>query len=156
TDPRKSFLYPTATSSAFFYVGSYQEIDSITNGIGYWLKFDYAQNIVLGGMPRATDTTTVHPGWNMIGSVSVPVAIDSIQQIPGELVTSAYFYYDSGYHTTDTLRPHQGYWVKITADGQLVVGGTTSNQPRARSRASRAAMGVNSMEIASLNSLLFS
>ncbi|HEV8539175.1 MAG TPA: S8 family serine peptidase, partial [Bacteroidota bacterium] len=121
SNQEKQSLYPSATSSAFKYQGSYRQIDTILNGFGYWLKFNANQNVLLDGEPRTLDTLEVATGWNMIGSISYPVAVTGIASNPGGLVTSQFFDYLNGYETSDTIFPHHGYWVKVAGNGQLVL-----------------------------------
>ncbi len=114
-------IYPTATSSAFSYQTGYQAQTSVSPGTGYWLKFGSAQSVDLDGGVITSDTVTVSLGWNIVGSISVPVAAASILSDPGGLVTSSFFGYNLGYFTADTLHPGYGYWVKVGAPGSLIL-----------------------------------
>jgi len=117
----KSDIYPSAKSQAFIYNHAYTTIDTIPNGIGYWLKFANPQNILILGTQRTADTIGVVTGWNMIGSLSAPFAVSSIGQNPAGNVSSNYFLYNGAYVIADSLRPHTGYWVKAKNPGQLYV-----------------------------------
>lgn len=117
----KTDLYPSAKSQAFIYNHEYKIIDTIPNGIGYWLKFANSQNILILGTERTADTISVVTGWNMIGSLSAPFAVSSIGQNPTGNISSNYFQYNSAYSVADSLRPHTGYWVKAKNPGQLYV-----------------------------------
>jgi uncharacterized protein (TIGR02145 family) len=120
-DNAKDVLFPSAKSKAFIYRAGYQAIDSIKNGQGFWLKFDSTETISITGEEIYTDTIDVTTGWNMIGSISIPVAIESIKTDPPGIVVSDYFYYaPSGYVSADTLQPSYGYWVKIKQDGFII------------------------------------
>jgi deoxyribonuclease-1 len=123
SDPRKTVVFPSATSSAFAFDQSagYVMRDTLRNGIGYWLKFSPAQNVSIIGAVRVQDSVTVRAGWNLIGSISNLVVANSIEQIPDGIVGSSYFGYSAGYFATDTLQPGKGYWVKVNQDGQLVL-----------------------------------
>jgi serine protease AprX len=120
SDPRKTVLYPSATSDAFIYDSGYKSLDSIRNGVGYWLKFSSVQTISLTGDPRTSDTASVHQGWNLIGTPSSPVAVSGIVQIPDSNVLSQYIGYPYG-GGHDTLQPHFGYWVKVKSAGILIL-----------------------------------
>jgi hypothetical protein len=130
TDPRTTTHYPTATTSAFRYAGLYKRIDSLTIGNGYWLKFAYAQNVFIMGDSLTGDTVSVRKGWNIVGGVSAPYAVSSIIQNPPGIVLTNYYYYNGAYHTTDSLRPHFGNWVKVNADGNLIFA-SASMEPHA-------------------------
>lgn len=122
-DPRRIVVYPAATSDAFaFLVGQgYVRRDTIENGRGYWLKFDGAQNVSITGIPQVRDTLAVMAGWNLIGTIAVPVEVSTIVQNPPGIVQSPYYEYDGSYVPADTLVPGRAYWVKTNATGDLVL-----------------------------------
>ncbi|HJW28912.1 MAG TPA: T9SS type A sorting domain-containing protein, partial [Saprospiraceae bacterium] len=121
-DYLKTVLYPTATSVAFVYAGSYQQRDTLRNLAGYWLKFPALKTVGFTGTAFASDTADVNNNWNMIGCVSYPVNTSDIISL-GTSVTSNYFGYSgsTGYYTEDTLKPGRAYWVKVSGAGQLAM-----------------------------------
>ena len=123
TDYCKATCFPTACSKAFSYQGAgYVQKDTLRNGTGFWLKFQYPETITVDGLNRTTDTATVSNRWNMIGSISSAVARTSIIQNPSGIVKSNYFGYNgSGYVIADTLYPGKGYWVKTGSEGNLIL-----------------------------------
>ncbi len=123
TDPRKTVVFPSATSSAFTFEqqGSYVVRDTLKNGAGYWLKFSSAQIVNITGTVRTEDSLAVHAGWNLVGSISNPVVVDSIVQIPPGIISAHFFGYAGGYSAADTLQPGAGYWVKVSQNGTLVL-----------------------------------
>lgn len=122
-DRRKTSLFPTAVSNAFAYGPTgYVSRDTLDYGVGYWLKFPAAQVLSFTGDERTLDTLEVVERWNMIGSISRPVPVGNIVQIPDGIVTSSYFgYTETGYSPTTTITPPQGYWVKVSQNGQLIL-----------------------------------
>jgi hypothetical protein len=75
----------------------------------------------------ANDTFAVNAGWNMIGSITYPVAVSEIGTIPGGIVTGVFFHYDGGgYNVADSIRPGYGYWVRTTRDGSLILSSSES------------------------------
>lgn len=121
---RKDVLFPGARSNAFTYLdGAYSAAETLTNGRGYWLKFSSSQVITLGGDPAPVETVAVKAGWNMIGGISSPVAVNSIISIPAGIVNSRFFGYSGSYQAGDTLFPFRGYWVKAGEGGALIIGG---------------------------------
>jgi len=122
-DYSKSTLFPTATSPAFGYQGSYVTLPSLKNGTGYWLKFTGAQSIPLTGYLNTLDTIKVTAGWNLIGSLSAPVSVTNVGSIPGGMITSDFFGYAISYYRADTILPGRGYWVKVNQKGKLVLSG---------------------------------
>jgi plastocyanin len=114
-------LYPGASSGAYLYTTGYSAVSSLSNGPGYWIKFAGNQVITLSGLLVVADTIPVQRGWNIVGSLSHPVAAASILSIPPGLVTSPFYGYGGGYSTADTIRPGFGYWVKAGAAGSLIL-----------------------------------
>lgn len=129
-DSRRSTLFPTATSPAFAFTTQYVARDTMQNGIGYWLKFAAPQNLPLNGDAILTDSIPVRPIWNMIGSISHPVASSSITAF-GTTIQSSFFKYNAGYQVASTIEPGGGYWVKTSSAGTLVL--SASSVPAKRS-----------------------
>jgi hypothetical protein len=124
-DTRVISLFPNANSAAFSYNGnSYQEEDTLLNGLGYWLKFPNAEIVNLFGYSVTVDTITVSNGWNMISSLSVPLPVNSITSIPDGIVTSQFFGYTGIYENADTILPGKAYWVKVSEPGRLILNST--------------------------------
>jgi hypothetical protein len=117
----KDFIYPSSVSDAFAYDHLYLSKDTLQNGSGYWLKFENNQRVILTGVPLMDDTVEIIEGWNMIGSISEPIAVSSINSIPSGMITRSFFKYEVSYQTTDTLYPGYGYWVKVNQDGSLIL-----------------------------------
>lgn len=129
-DPRTITVFPGAVSKAFRYENTYISIDTLTNGCGYWLKFSEPQYLTFSGDSIMSDTIEVKTGWNLIGSISRKVATTDIVESPSEIVTSRYFGYKLGYQSTDTIQPGRGYWVKVNADGELILDASTHSMKK--------------------------
>src|SRR5207245_9163578 len=63
SDFRKTVLYPTAISKAFFYQGSYKTRDTLSIGGGFWAKFGGTQIDQLTDNEFSDDTIDVNTGW---------------------------------------------------------------------------------------------
>lgn len=122
-DLTRASLFPTSTSYTFAFTPSgYARRDTLNYGVGYWLKFPSSQNISLTGSLTSLDTIHVTQGWNIIGSISSAVPVGNIIQIPNGIVSSQYFGYSNGAYTpATTINPMQGYWVKVTQNGSLIL-----------------------------------
>ncbi|MDI6803482.1 MAG: hypothetical protein QME58_06505 [Bacteroidota bacterium] len=120
---RINSLFTNTTSFAFSYDGQYIQTDSLKKGIGYWLKFDSTMNFNITGIEFLTGTIDVAAGWNLIGSVSQPILVSSIQTIPGEIISSSFYGYDNSYIDVNTILPGKGYWIKVNATGKLILKG---------------------------------
>ncbi|MBI5214114.1 MAG: hypothetical protein HY960_00005, partial [Ignavibacteriae bacterium] len=120
-------IFPQALSQPFFFDHSngYGTSQRIERGKGYWLKFDTTQNISVSGFQIDADTIDVKAGWNLIGTISEPVSIDSVISIPDGIISSQFFGYHFGYVSPTVLEPAKGYWVKVSQDGKIYLSGTT-------------------------------
>jgi hypothetical protein len=127
-DLRKSTLFPGIPGSTYAYTPTgYQVRDTLGYGRGYWLKFPAAQTVTMTGAARTRDTMDVVTGWNMIGTVTDPVSVAGIVQIPASIVTSSYFGYIGGIYTpVSSIEPMKSYWVKVNQNGKLVLTGGTA------------------------------
>lgn len=115
-------LYSTASTVAYSYdVGGYEEELRMRKGRGYWLKFPDAKEVLITGEPTKSDTVTVKPGWNLIGSVSRPIPVSGIGSIPEGMTTSEFFGYDNAYTRADVIEPGKGYWVRVGEEGLLLL-----------------------------------
>jgi hypothetical protein len=117
-DRRKSTLFPNSLSAAFAFSQGYAQRDTLSYGAGYWLK---ARTSYLVGGAMERDTLPVSAGWNIIGSLSVPVPSSAVRSLPESLVVSSIFGYANGYFAADTITPGEGYWVKVKSAGSLVL-----------------------------------
>lgn len=120
-----NFVYPNAASSAFTWDGNgYTVNDPLTNGKGYWIKFQSPQAIKHYGPALNSSIVNVTGGWNMIGSLSYPLPISKIKASAGVTVLSDYFGYQPGagyYRETSNLMPGKAYWVKVSGSGTLIL-----------------------------------
>lgn len=122
-DSALSVLFPTAISKAFDYSSSngYVPRDTLVPGVGYWLKFPDTQTVAITGTPLTSDTISVQPGWNMIGSIAASVQTDSVIQEPSGIVISPYFGFDGSYIISTVIQPPNAYWVKVNSAGTLIL-----------------------------------
>jgi hypothetical protein len=122
-DYRKTVLFPTATSPAFYFQNGYQQRDTLRNGEGYWLKFSTGQTVGMSGTTIPEDTVDVRAGWNIIGNISYPILASSVTPVPTISILSSFYGFvtGTGYTPADTLKPGCGYWVKVSGAGQLVM-----------------------------------
>lgn len=127
SDYLKSSVFPTSTTQAFSYQGTYTAQDTLRNEPGYWLKFPAAENIPLTGLPLTRDTVNVSANWNLIGSIGQPVPVSAITTIGTTLQSPFFGYTATGYATEDTLTSGLGYWVKVSTSGKLVLKPSSPN-----------------------------
>lgn len=118
----RSAVFPTATTQAFFFNNGgtgYTANDTITHGGGFWLRFPAARKIGLFGETVKEETVSVTAGWNIIGSVDMPIPVTSITSDPPGLVTSPFYGYDGGYFIAAAVEPGKAYWMKVSKPGTL-------------------------------------
>lgn len=121
-DPAVSAVFPGAlTGYAFAYQDGYSQEDSLVVGTGYWLKFPTAQSVTVTGFPVSLDSVDLRQGWNLIGSIVVPVRSASLATVPAGILVGQFYKYDLGYQFADTLKPFRGYWIKASKAGKLVL-----------------------------------
>jgi len=120
-------LFPDAISYAFSYTTSYQVADTLEAGVGYWLKYVAGTTPnILDGVAIPTLSIPVQEGWNMIGSISSPVATSAIVSNPPGMTTSPFFTYNGTYQKSNTIEPGTGYWVKVNEPGTLTLSASSS------------------------------
>jgi hypothetical protein len=144
-DYLKTSLFPGATSAAFAYQGGYVTRDTLDNGPGYWLKFSAPQVLSLSGSLITLDSIPVAPGWNIMGSISSPIASSSVTAV-GTVLQSAFFGFDNGYFSASTIEPGKGYWVKASTAGTLVLS-SASAPPSGQTLAEKYLSLLNSIVI---------
>jgi serine protease AprX len=114
-------IYPLSNSQVFIFDGSYFPLDTVPQNSAYWIKFESTASILLTGESRITDTIDVQQGWNIIGSLSFPIEVSAVVQIPPDNVLTPYFRYENVYVNSLTLNPYYGYWVKVRENGKLIL-----------------------------------
>jgi len=60
-------------------------------------------------------------GWNLIGGYENIATVSAITTIPSGLQQGAVYGYSSGYTTPATMNPGYGYWIKLSAAGQIIL-----------------------------------
>jgi len=122
-DVRKTAIFTGANSSAFLYDqdNGYLAKDSLYNSNGYWVRYAANATVTFTGMHRLKDSIAVKKGWNLIGAMSYPLAVDDVQTVPAGIMESPFFRYSSGYLAADSLKPGLAYWIKVNADGAVLL-----------------------------------
>ncbi|MFN0157311.1 MAG: FlgD immunoglobulin-like domain containing protein [Bacteroidota bacterium] len=114
-------LFPTSLFAYGFRFDpgtGYQQAYELTNGIGYWAKFPGAAAVTFSGAPRTSDSVNVVAGWNLLGSISVPVDTGDVTTNPPGIQASAIFGYPYS-PLPSAVMPGKGYWMKANAPGKV-------------------------------------
>jgi hypothetical protein len=132
---QKSAVWPASNSDAYWYDTTnprgYAVKNPLKKGEGYWIKFPSSGNVTYTGTPFFSLTIPVDTGWNLIGSISIP--LDSTQvDYQSTSRTSSFFKFDNdmGYKSTDTISPGRAYWVKVSKSGTVLM--NAANPPSAK------------------------
>ncbi len=133
-DDSSTHVFPQCPGCAFSFTGAlgYQQDCRLQNGVGYWLKCS-SGTPCLTGSPVLLDSIPVVAGWNLVGSISVPVDVSTIVTVPQGIIGSEFYTFDNGYNEAPVLQPGVGYWVKTSQAGVIVLDGTGAAPPVARS-----------------------
>jgi len=122
-------------ANVFKYAGGYQSITEATPGVGYWMKhsgartYNTGEEWPSGGIQIVTHTPlTAQSGWNLIGGYELTVQSGNVTTNPPGLQSGPIFKYSGGYQIATTLDPGYGYWMKLTAAGQIVIPETMAKE----------------------------
>ncbi|MFH1198019.1 MAG: S8 family serine peptidase [bacterium] len=126
TDMSVATLFPTATSQAFAYTGTYTAAATLANGVGYWLKFASASTVPITGT-LSSATISLNAGWNIIGPFERYVDVSKITTTPAGILSSDFFGYNNVYYSENLLEPGRGYWIKATQAGTIKYNATSAN-----------------------------
>jgi len=121
TDMSVTTLFPGAASSAFQFNNGYVPVTTLSNGIGYWIKFGAAQTYQIQGQEVTPKQMPVNAGWNIIGPFETDVPVTKIASDPPGIILSDFFKFDNGYKSVAILEVGRGYWVKVSQAGMLRV-----------------------------------
>ncbi len=119
-DMNASSLFPQAVSPAFSFNDGYIMNEVLENGLGYWLKFDASQSVNISGIAPAGNIELLE-GWNLIGIYNDEISASSISTNPQGIIISEFFGFNSGYSQADQLMPGEGYWVKTSEAGEILM-----------------------------------
>ena len=121
----RSMIFPTALP-VYEFNGSYQLVDVLENGPGYWAKFNQPeQTVEFEGLPISSLTIPVDSGWNLIGSISYRLPVLMIYSEPPGIIREKYRYIQGAGNiiltSSDSLKPGSGYWFKTISSGNIIL-----------------------------------
>lgn len=67
------------------------------------------------------DPINASNGWNIFGAYEEIVPAAGLTTIPPGLINGPVYGYSGGYFTTSNLEPGNGYWIKLSGDGQIII-----------------------------------
>ena len=118
--------------NVFKYSGGYVPLlppnDNTAPGLGYWMKNNGVQTYntgdewPAGGIQIVPHTPIAGAsGWNMVGGYEIAATAALVTTIPAGLQSGPIYKYSGGYQVATTLDPGYGYWMKLTAAGQIII-----------------------------------
>ena len=115
-------------ANVFRFQSGYQAVTSVQPGSGYWMKhlgantYNTGDEWPAGGINIVPhDPINAASGWNLIGGYEFLAPTAALTTNPSGLISGFVYGYTpgSGYQVASDLVPGYGYWVKLTAAGQI-------------------------------------
>ena len=115
-------IFPEAnTGTLYAYNGMYIDAETLTPGIGYWLRFDSDGTSLVEGLEIFSLAIELVEGWNMITGITSSVPVALIQDPDGIIVPGTIYEFDGSYENTTNLVPGKGYWIRTYATGDIIL-----------------------------------
>ncbi|GIK62048.1 MAG: T9SS type A sorting domain-containing protein [Ignavibacteriota bacterium] len=106
----------------------YFSTTNLIPGKGYWMKNLGSNTYNTGDEWPAEgirivrhDPINASNGWNIFGAYEEIVPAAGLTTIPPGLINGPVYGYSGGYFTTSNLEPGNGYWIKLSGDGQIII-----------------------------------
>ena len=122
------WAFRDVNANVFKYAGGYQSVTTAIPGTGYWMKHSGARTYNTGDeWPAGGIQIVAHAplagaaGWNLIGGYNNIATAALVTTIPAGLQSGPIYKYSGGYQVATTLDPGYGYWMKLTAAGQIII-----------------------------------
>ena len=114
-------LYSNLIAGTLFeFAGGFSSADSLTFGSGYWARFPGAEVVANGpAAPVASKSLALAADWNIIGSISYPIAVSDIVDPGSVIIPGTVFQFAGGFTVADSIRPGQAYWVRTNGAGSI-------------------------------------
>lgn len=117
-----STIFPEAISQAYvFNNGTYTQATTAEVGKAFWIKFPSETTKSVSGTPLTNISIPVTAGWNMIGPLGTEIQASAITSNPAGIIASSFYEFNNGYFPVTSLKPGKGYWVKVSANGQIII-----------------------------------
>ena len=97
------------------------EMDDITVGQSYWLKFEDMVECTFSGNPITEISVQLTAGWNLMGSISSSVDVNAIIDEDNLIVPNTVYGFDESYIEAEMIEPGYGYWIRAFQDGEITL-----------------------------------
>ena len=122
-DASYSILFPESIEGTLYsFNGGYNLAAIITNGEGYWLRFNEEGSTTITGIPINELTISLNEDWNLISGISTSINISDIQDPDGIIIAgTVYGFASGGYSNEEIIEPGKGYWVRANNSGNIIL-----------------------------------
>ena len=115
-------VFPQAINNTLFYYDDVYTVDStLTLGNGYWLRFDSTGTATITGVPVYELAINLKAGWNLVSGLSEEFSINASVDPENIIVPNTLYGYVETYYTSEVLIPGNGYWIRASEDGQIIL-----------------------------------
>ena len=95
---------------------------SLTQGEGYWLRFESAGSTTITGTPVTELTISLNEGWNLISGITNAFHSSHIHDPDGLIIPGTiYGFTPNGYSEAEILYPGKGYWIRANDSGDIIL-----------------------------------
>jgi hypothetical protein len=129
------WAYRDMSTNVFRHSNGYQPVTTTTPGIGYWMRHSGNRIYNTGDEWPATGIQKVAhaplngtSGWNLIGGYELSVAAAGVTTNPPGLQSGPIFKFSTGYLPAATINPGYGYWINLSAAGQIIIPETLAKE----------------------------
>jgi hypothetical protein len=115
-------VFPQANNNTLFYYDDVYALDStLIIGNGYWLRFDSVGSVTITGVPVNELALDLEAGWNLISGLSEEFNINTSVDPENIIVSNTLYGYAETYYNSEMLIPGNGYWLRASEDGQIIL-----------------------------------
>jgi len=120
-DASYSILFPESIEGTLYsFNGGYNLATMVTNGEGYWLRFNEEGSTTISGIPIDELTISLNEGWNLISGITNSINISSIQDPDGIIIAgTVYGFASGGFLNAEIIEPGKGYWIRANSSGSI-------------------------------------
>ncbi len=126
-DTTAANLFPNMIPPLYGFNGSYVASDYVHEGNGYWERNTVNETVCVEGYPVSAITLHLTDGWNLVAGPSSTVAIADANDPGGIIIPGTLYEFNGAYSPSDSLVPGVGYWLKVSAAGDITLSTVPKN-----------------------------
>jgi formylglycine-generating enzyme required for sulfatase activity len=121
-DASYNLIFPESIEGTLYsFDDGYSLETSLTQGEGYWLRFNEAGSTTITGIPMNEISISLNEGWNLVSGLSEDISIYSVLDPDSIIVSGTLYGFSGGYVETDMLVPGKGYWIRANNSGNITL-----------------------------------